>query len=251
MNLARSIVTAVGLEGAQEVAQAANPWLGIVVAGSAVAGEVVRRMDTRITIEGKAYTGPRFRRLYEDDASRVERFTLPPEAIDLDQTLRNARQAWLQGDFSQSVETMVDSLHVIDVTGPDPDRWGFIHLGKCTYASQVAAPVLSGIPFKSFRRQAYDSYFQAKLMAEPVYSFLKRRTTDTLAYRRLILPETVDGRVERLIVFIAVEYKPVFSLRPRKPKIRRWTTDGKIFGDYPDWISSGIACRELGVVGGT
>ena len=228
-----------GLETAAE-AVIGSPLIGLGV-------DVVSRFwehsrASRITIEGRKIGYRPFDTMFTDERSRSIKYELRPEDFYTDRALQDARQAWVDGAHPRDVEEMVDSLHVINVVGNNPHGWHFDHLGMCTYASQVTEPAIRGIPYKSFREQAMQSYFSAKISGEPAYDVVTRITDKPLTYRRLINPELDDnGRVRRVVVFVAVEHQAFLGFSVRQPKIRRWTADCQPPRDYPNWLAPGIA----------
>ncbi len=174
-------------EGAEALAGELVGW----AAGLALAG-VPRRKD-ELTLGGKVITTAR-RTVYDDGTNRN------------DVALLGERDFWNQKDtrFRElltcnaghapseprlgELMAATECLHVVDVTGDDPDDWRFVHCGD-NWLDPPEYRTIGEIAFPALGAQARQTYMEAWLSGEPVANKIMRtRNGKKLGYVQDVVP---------------------------------------------------------------
>ena len=100
---------------------------------------------------------------------------------------------------------MLGLVHVVDVSADEPGNYRYDLWGcktTVTAGRDLSRLTVDSIPSAALRRSVEDAYTEVKKRGRPVLTEVHTDTSDSLlAYRRLLVPMTDDGRnVSHLLV---------------------------------------------------
>jgi hypothetical protein len=189
----------------------AVPGLGaaggaIVEAGVSNAAEIAigrMRRSPGPMVDGKPIkVSPPMQSRHNSPGCELRTWHMRPEDFDLYQQdgLVPVLEKLKAGCDPLEVESMVDTLHVVDVS--DTARIFFEHHGYNTPGSNWQGRQLSDIPWPARHEQAWEAYIRVKLRNQPAYDYVWRKSGETVvAYNRLLYGLTDDfGRVQSVVM---------------------------------------------------
>ena len=118
---------------------------------------------------------------------------------------------WTHGSLAGvdflSLEHLVQSCHLLDVSDPDPERWRYIHRGPMQQTTALLNDTLSSCPIRAVIEQTKSAYMGVIVTGQPSIELCRRQAgLNRLDFVRTIVPEKCRaGAPSRLRVGIDYE----------------------------------------------